>query len=167
MARVAKWLALMASVLVMSACGLEQYVRHTDVSGYPYRYTDFDFKYAWKTTPTTDGVVIDGVMKNIRYPTIDDLELTVFVLGKQENVITRAITFPVPQQGRDYEETVNYFSLPLRGVTPVSGNVYEFLAHYKGGYGGNKGGVEWRSTFKVDAMTGAVMHRQPKNPDIW
>lgn len=166
MSYVARWLAILMSVAVMTGCGLQQYERHVNVAGYPYRYTGFDFKYAWKTTPTADGVVIDGVMKNTRYPSIDEIQLTVFV-EKDGTIIKRASTLPMPQQGRDYEENVNYFSLPLKGVTPVPGDIYEFLVHYKGGYGGNQGGVDWTSTFKVDAMTGAIIHPHARNPDEW
>ena len=42
-------LVMLAAMLVMG-CGLQQYTKPTDVAGYPYRHSDFDYKYAWKSS---------------------------------------------------------------------------------------------------------------------
>lgn len=162
MLNVFKILAILASFLVMTACGLQRYANHTSVAGYPHRYTDFDYKYAWKTATTDHGVVIDGVMKNVRYPYIDSVQLTIFALENDGKIIARATTFPMMQQTR--ENDVCHFSLLLRDIKPAPDDVFQFLVHYKGSEGG---GVEWHSSFKVDALTGAVIRPQSRNPDEW
>lgn len=153
-------LVLLASLLLLTACGLQQFARHTNVAGYPDRHDDFDYKYAWKTTSTDHGVVIEGFMKNVRYYNIDSVELTVYVLGKDGKILARPATFPMPQMTR--EGDVVHFSLMLRDIKPAHGDVYQFLVHYSNGEVGH-----WISSFKADAVTGAVIRPQSRNPDEW
>lgn len=162
---VSKMLAILASLMIMTACGAHQHVKQTSVTGYPYRYADFDYRYAWKTATTDHGVVIDGVMKNVRYAFIDSVYLTVNVLGKDEKVVARASTFPMPQQTR--ENDVCHFSLLLEDIKPAPGDVFQFLVHYTGNEGGKKSGINWISSFKVDALTGAAIRAQSGYPDEW
>jgi len=157
-----KILAFLASLLLLTAFGLQRHANATNVAGYPHRHTDFDYKYAWKTVATDRGVVIDGVMKNVRYPYIDSLQVTVFAVDKDGTVITRATTFPMPQQTR--ENDVCRFSLLLRNLRPGPDDAFHFLVSYRG----NEGGVvDWISSFKVDALTGAVIRPPARNPDEW
>lgn len=160
-----KLLVILASVMIVAGCGLQQTVRYTNIAGYPNRYSDFDYKYAWKSTTTDHGVVIDGVMKNVRYPSISSLQLTVFVLGKDERIVTKETTFPMPQQTR--ENDVTHFSLLLRDIKPVPGDIFQFHVHYTGTEGGNNDGIDWISNFKTDAVTGAIIRPPSRNPDEW
>lgn len=159
-----KMLATLAALLIMAGCGVQQYANHTS-AGYPYRHADFDYKYAWKTTTTDHGVVIDGVMKNVRYAFIDSVVMTVEVLDKDGNLVARGSDFPMPQKMREGE--VSHFSLLIRDIRPAAGEVFRFLVHYKGNEGGSRGNVEWISSFKTDALTGAVIRLPGKNPDEW
>jgi hypothetical protein len=157
-----KNMAILASCLIMAACGLQRSAQYTNVAGYPYRHADFDYKYAWKTATTDQGVVIDGVMKNVRYPSIDSVQMTIVVLGKDGKIIARASTFPMLQQTR--ENDVCHFNLLLRDIKPAPDDVFHFLVHYRGNEGGS---VEWHSSFRVDALTGAVIRPPSRNPDEW
>ena len=165
MSTLSKLLAIVAAFLIMSGCGVQQYAKHTSVAGYPYRHADFDYKYAWKTATTDHGVVIDGVMKNVRYAFIDSVVMTVEVRGKEGNFIARAIDFPMPQKTREGE--VSNFRLQLGDVKPAAGDTFRFLVHYKGNEGGKHGNVDWLSIFTADALTGAVIRPPVKNPDEW
>jgi len=160
-----KMLASVAAVLVMSGCGVQQYANHTGADGYPYRHADFDYRYAWKTATTDHGVVIDGVMKNVRYAFIDSVVMTVEIVGKDGKLIARAIDFPMPQRTREGE--VSHFSLQLGDVKPAAGDIFRFLVHYKGNEGGMHGSVDWISIFKTDALSGAVIPPPGKNPEEW
>jgi hypothetical protein len=104
-------------------------------------------------------------MKNVRYSSIDSTQLTVLVLGKDENIVARSTTFPMPQQTR--EGDVSQFSLLLSNFNPTPHDVIQFRVHYSGNEGGNNAGIDWISSFKVEAMTGAVIHGKSRNPDEW
>lgn len=161
----AKMLVMVAAVLAMAGCGVQQYAKTTNVAGYPYRHSDFDYKYAWKTALTDQGVAIDGVMKNVRYAYIDSVLLTVNVLDKEGKLIARASDFPGPQQTR--EGDVSQFKLLLGNIKPAAGDTYQFIVHYRGNEGGNQSGVDWISSFKVDALTGAVIRPPARDPNEW
>ncbi len=158
--------AILALLLVMTGCGVHSYTNHTDVSGFPHRYADFDYKYAWKTVVTDQALLIDGVMKNVRYAFIDSVQVKVSVLDKNGNIIATASDFPMPQKTR--EGDVCIFTLLLRDVKPASGDIFQFQVHYTGNEGDHDGGgVDWYSNFKVDALTGAAILPPGKNPDEW
>ncbi|HZV81452.1 MAG TPA: hypothetical protein VFF53_04710 [Geobacteraceae bacterium] len=165
MSYLCKKLALLAAVLVMAGCAVQQYAKATDVAEYPYHYADFDYKYAWKTTATDHGVAIDGVMKNVRYSFIDSVVMTVEVLGKDGRIVARATDFATPQQSRQGD--VIRFALLLRDSKPTAGDTFRFRVHYTGNDVGNQGGVDWVSSFEVDALTGAVIRPPSRHPDKW
>jgi len=161
-----KMLAGVAAVLVMAGCGVQQYANQTGADGYPYRHADFDYRYAWKTATKDHGVVIEGVMRNVRYAFIDSVVLTVEVLGKDGKSLARAIDFPIPQRTREGE--MSHFTLQLGDVSPAPGDIFRFLVHYKGNEGGLHGNVDWISSFKADALTGAVLPPTgKKNAEEW
>lgn len=165
MTTLGKMLAALATVLVMSGCGMHHGQAYaTDISGYPYRHGDFDYRYAWKTTATDQGVVIDGVMKNVRYPYIESITVKIELLDKNGRFRGGAIDFPRPQQTR--EGDVSQFGLLLRDVRPAAGDSFRFTVHYTGNEG-NDQKINWISIFSVDAMTGAVIGPAGKKTDRW
>jgi hypothetical protein len=160
-----KTLALVL-LLVLSACSAQYAVtQQNPAAGFPYRHSDFDYKAAWKTTEANNVVVIDGILKNVRYPYIDSLDLTVFLLGTDGKVRARATTIPVPQHSRMDE--VIPFNVELRDVVLNPGDTFKFEIHYIGDVGGANGRVDWRSTFAVDAMTGSVRHKDNLTSEEW
>lgn len=165
MSYLAKLLAILAALLVLAGCGGVGYTKHADIAAYPFRYTDFDYKYAWKTAATEHGLLIDGVMKNVRYPYIDTLFVKLSVLNKDGNVVATASTFPVPQQVREGEEC--FFTLLLKDSKPVSGDVLQFQVHYTGNEGGHRSNIDWHGSFKVDALTGVTIRPPSNKVDNW
>jgi hypothetical protein len=159
------FVAIVASLVVMAGCGIHSHAKDTDVSGYPYRYADFDYKYAWKTTAADKGLLIAGVMKNVRYAFIDSVLLTVNAIDKDGKIIATATDFPMPQQTR--QDEVSFFSLLLKDVKPAPGDILQFRVHYTGNEGNPDGTVDWHGSFKVDAMTGAAIIAPRKNPGDW
>lgn len=165
MSYLVKTVSILATLLIMAGCGLQHYSKPADLSGYPYRYADFDYKYAWKTVATDQGLLIDGIMKNVRYPYIDSVMVTVYVLDKEGKTVATAADLPMPQQSSEGETC--YFSLPLGNIKPAAGDVFRFQVHYTGNEGGDRSKVDWHSSFKVDALTGTVIRPPGRNPDNW
>lgn len=159
------FVAIVASLVVMAGCGIHNHAKDKDLSAYPYRHAAFDYKYAWKTTATDNGLLIAGVMKNVRYAYIDSVLLTVNAIDKDGKIVVHATEFPMPQQTRQDDEC--FFSLLLKNVKPVPGDILQFQVHYTGNEGEPDGTVNWHSSFKVDAMTGAVIIAPRKNPGNW
>lgn len=165
MRRIIKTMVLV-SLFVLSACSAQSVVtQQYPAASFAYRHSDFDYKVAWKTTRANNAVVIEGILKNVRYPYIDSLDLTVFLLGTDGKVRARATAIPVPQHSQAYE--VIPFNLELQNVTLNTGDTFQFVIHYTSTEGGADDGTDWRSTFAADAMTGASKHKENLKPKEW
>lgn len=138
--------------------------RGIDISGYPNRHADFDYRYAWKASTTDDGILIDGIMKNVRYAFIDSIILTVELLDGDGTRRAVESDFPMPQLTR--EGDVSQFGLLLKGARPAAGDRYRFTVHYTGSEG-NDERIDWISIFTADALSGAVIRPPVKAPDRW
>lgn len=134
------------------------------VADLPYRHSAFDFKYAWKTAPLGQGVAIDGLVKNIRYFTVEGAVLTVSLLNGDKRVLAEATTIPIPQRIRMDE--VLPFDMVLKGATLSPGDRLRFLILYLATDGSDGVGL-WMSSFTVDATTGAVLAGKVRPATAW
>jgi len=154
------------SLFLLSACSAQHAVKQQNPSeGFPYRHSDFDYKVAWRTTGADNMVAIDGIMKNVRYATINSLDLTLFLIGTDGKVRARTTTLPFPQTSM-LGDPVS-FSAKLKDAALKPGDTIKFAIHYVAGEGGRDSGVDWNSTFAVDALTGAVLHKDNLKPEEW
>jgi len=164
MSYLVKMVTVLAALLVMAGCAVSQQYAKPDLANYPYRHAAFDYKYAWKTSITDQGVLIEGVMKNVRYAFIESIDIKVELQGKDGKTVASASDFPRPQQTR--EGDVSHFGLLLKGSKPAAGDIFQFTVHYKGNEG-DTSRLNWISIFLVDALTGAVIQPQSRNTDKW
>ncbi|BCS54216.1 hypothetical protein [Geobacter sp. SVR] len=149
---------LMLAMFALQACST-QYVVQRDLGAYPFNHRDFDYHVAWKTSQPGDGVVIDGLLRNVRYASIDEIEVTVDLVAPDGKDRSHATVFPVPQYSR--QDDVVPFGLKLPNVAAMSqGDTLRFMLHYRGSDGGgDDNGIEWRSVFTVNAMSGAEVEK--------
>lgn len=134
------------------------------VAGMPYRYADFDFKYAWRTVQVDRGLAVDGLLKNVRYASVDDVVLTVSLLSREGKLLADATTFPIPQQIRmDYDSP---FDLVLKNVVLSQGDLLRFQIRYRVNEG-DTNSFNWLGSFTVDAATGRVPAEKGKPADGW
>lgn len=150
-----KALVVLFSLLVMAGCGLHLYAPPTvNLAEYPYKYAEFDYHYAWKTSVTEKGFMVEGFLKNVRYAYINSVDMTLTVIDKNGNTLVKASGFPSPQQSRKGD--LCNFSLLLKNFKLTPGDIFLFQLTYAGD-DGDSGGFTWNSSFKVDALTGRVI----------
>lgn len=164
--RILNMLALILMFAIVAPGIADAAAQQYSVADFPYRHSDFDYKVAWKTTPSDGGVSISGLLKNIRYPFIDQVDVTIFLLGPNHKVRARKTALPVPQQSR--QNDVVSFAVKLNNVSFNQGDTLAFAIHYNGSEGGGGGGgVDWQSTFAVDAITGAPIKKGNGTSEEW
>lgn len=163
MSRVANFLALLL-LFSLFACTTPHAAKQ-DIAAYPFRHSDFDYRVAWRTIQSEKGLVIDGIMKNVRYAYTESLDLRISLIDKYNKVRARGTTFPVPQHSQLDEEIP--FTIILPKVFIEQGDILRFMIHYKASEGGHNNGIDWRSSFAVDAMSGATLYRENLDPDKW
>lgn len=142
-------LLLLALFMALSA-GCATYRDDTSVrmATLPMQYDQFDIKLAWDITATGDSTVINGVVKNIRYYEMDELEIRVVPLDSKGREGAGAVDFIY----RLRENEAAAFMLAIPRV--MSGSTLRFFYRYVGSDGGGNDGGDagsWRQSFEVVA----------------
>jgi hypothetical protein len=112
----------------------------------PQHYKEFDLKMAWEFKTAEGSTLIDGVVQNIRYYEMDDLEIWVISLDSKGGEINRAVDYVY----RLKENEFGQFTLKIPRV--ASGSTVRFMYRYNGqdGGGGDSGGSTlWRQSFET------------------
>jgi hypothetical protein len=110
----------------------------------PQHYEQFDVKMAWKVTSSQGSTVIDGVVKNIRYFEMSQLEVRVLSLDNKGNEVHRAVDFV--NTLRENEAGAFSIKFPLL----ASGSRLRFLYSYIGSDGGGEfSAVAWMQSFEA------------------
>ena len=146
------------------ACGSLHGVYQSPVADFPFRHNAFDLKVAWKTSRIDKGLAIDGILKNVRYQQMNDVEVTVSVIDKNNKVLgsDSAFILPFPINMGDYAP----FDLTIRNLVPARGDEFRFLIRYRA-YDGGHGSFTWLSRFRTDALTGAAIVDESETLGKW
>ncbi len=164
MSLVRKVTSLLALLLMLTGYGTAYGAGNGPAAGYPFRHNDFDFKVAWKSAASDRGTAIDGLLKNVRYPSVAGVDLTVRLVDRENRVLAGGTAYPIPQ--RIMENDYSPFHVILRHGAPAKGDLLQFMIWYRINEGG-QGGDHWLSSFVVDASTGEVVSRTTAKPDEW
>jgi len=141
--------------LLLAGCSTYHSTGRQQLEALPQHYSQFDLKLAWDTKVVGNQTLIEGMVQNVRYASMHDLEIWVTVLDPAGKVVARAMTFVIPMQLR-IDETAEFgVKLPV-AVTP--GMKLRFTYKYTGNEGGSGtgtpfGGGSWMQSF--DAVTPA------------
>lgn len=115
----------------------------------PQHYSQFDVNMAWDVSTINGNTFINGVVQNVRYATMEDLEIWVSLHDAKGKLLSRAVCFIIPRQlDRDVTAPFNV-KLPL---VPSPGSKFIFTYKYNGFDGGGNdgaaGGVNWMQSFE-------------------
>jgi hypothetical protein len=138
-----------------TGCASDQAQRQKPFAGLPFRNNGYDFKKAWKASPSPQGLAIELVLKNIRYPRVEELEVNVSLLKKGDKVIAEETAF-LPR----IVATGEYcnFTILLKNVTAAPGDLLHFRISYSASEGSNA--YKTVSDFTADAVTGVTPRQQ-------
>jgi hypothetical protein len=132
------------TLLFLSGCAPYLNTSQERLLTLPQQHSQFDAKLAWDVTTNDKATVIEGVVKNIRYFEMDELEIWVWVLDGKGRETHRAVSF-VP---RLRENEAAPFTIELPRLD--SGTKLSFMYRYIGyDGGGESGGADrWHQTFE-------------------
>lgn len=115
----------------------------------PQHYTNFDVKMAWDTQAVNGNTVIEGVIQNVRYATMEDIEIWVSLLDNKGKMVQRAVDYVAPRQ-LDMD-AATAFSVKLPTVAPHGAKLvftYKYGGLDGGGDGPLGGGTYWMQSFE-------------------
>ena len=102
----------------------------------PHHYTQFDVKMAWNIRTVGEHSVIDGVVQNARYSSMEGLEVWVMTMDSKGKETSRSVGFVIPHSLKLDEITTFSVKLPMLAA---SGAKLVIMYKYDGFDGG--GGV--------------------------
>jgi hypothetical protein len=154
---------VIALSLSLTACA-SYTAKPNPAAGYAYQHKDFDFRYAWNTKSSDDGLRVDGLIKNVRYDLVQDVTLRLSLLNKDHKVISQGVALPLPQTVPldDYRSFQFVFKdAKLQDVAEL-----RFGISYIGVETGPQG-INWNGDFTVDAATGLPTDHGRKPAEEW
>lgn len=116
------------------------------------RYAQFDVVMAWDTKVADGKTVIDGVVKNVRYAYMYDLEIRVAALDDAGKVRAKGVALIIPRK-LDMNESADFTVKLPAAVGP--GTRLRFTYLYRGsegdeGFGGGlERGPNWMQSFET------------------
>lgn len=150
---VTKVVMALAVLIFLSACATDATLKPSPAEGYSFFHKDFDLHYAWKTEQSDQGLRVAGLLKNVRNPRIESVEVNVALLDKSKKTIAKGTYFPArqPIDQDDYRP----FDVVLKGSKISEGDLLQFIVNYVASAG--QSSFTWTSSFTVDAKTGAIV----------
>lgn len=141
--------ALMVSVAILvflNGCAAYRNDSLERMQALPQHYVQFDAKFAWQVKSAGSSSVIEGVIQNIRYYEMNDLEIWVFLLDARGKEVFRTVDFVYSLK----ENEAAQFMLKIPHV--ASGAKLRFLYRYLGHEGGGESGsaTRWSQSFKSE-----------------
>lgn len=143
---------IMISALV-AACASYPDLDRARLETPPQRYAQFDLVMGWEIGVDNAHTTVEGVVRNVRYYMMRDLEIWVSLLDREGKVAARAMTFIIPSDlGMDQSAPFTV-KLPA-AVSP--GDRLRFTYKYRGSDGGDgmERGIDWMQSFEAVAPAG-------------
>lgn len=135
------------TISLLAGCATYPDTDRVRLESLPQRYSQFDLVMGWETRVQSGETVLDGVVRNVRYYMMSDLEIWVALLDERGKVVARGMTFIIPSDlGMDK-------SAPFTVKLPVAvdpGDRLRFTYKYRGSDGGDgmERGLDWMQSFE-------------------
>lgn len=141
---------LLLSGSLLGACASYPDYRAQRLEALPQHYKQFDARLGWEVLPADGGTVVRGVVKNVRYFQMRNLEIWVAKLDAKGKVAARGMTFILPTDLRLDESADFTVEIP---AAVAAGDRLRFTYKYYGSDGGNgvfgDGGTNWMQSFET------------------
>jgi hypothetical protein len=114
----------------------------------PQHYSQFDAKLGWAVTSGTTGTTINGIIKNVRYEKMENIEIWASLLDSKGKLLARSVDYIIPT--RLDRDDLAPFTITLSSAAPAEGKLI-FTYKYSGEDGsGDKGGDNgnWMQSFE-------------------
>ena len=132
-------------LMLLNGCATYRNDNLERMQALPQHYSQFDVKLAWEIKRAGNSTDIDGVVQNIRYYLMDDIEIWVSSLDEKGEEVHRSADFVYSLK----ENEAARFALKIPHA--VSGTKLRFMYRYIGHEGGGEAGgdLTWRQTFET------------------
>lgn len=134
---------------LLGACASHPDYRAQRLVELPQHYKQFDAILGWEVLPADGSTIVQGVVKNVRYFQMRNLEIWVAKLDAKGKVVARGMTFILPSElGLDQSAD---FSVKIPAAV-TAGDRLRFTYKYFGSDGNGvfgNGGTNWMQSFET------------------
>lgn len=109
----------------------------------PQHYSQFDIELAWETKVEDSKTTINGVVKNIRYAYMNNLEISVSAINDKAKTVEKSLCYVIPQQLKQDDITTFSMTFPVK-LEP--GTKLSFSYQYEANEG-NDEAMQWMQSF--------------------
>ena len=119
----------------------------------PQHYEQFDLKMGWTVTSEKNDALITGVIQNVRYAFMEDVEIWVSARDSQGKMVARSVDYVVPSRLDKDELAVFTVRLPKAAAKNAT---LQFTYKYAGsdGGGGDGDAIKWMQSFEATLPSG-------------
>lgn len=148
-----RWIIIISALFALVGYTSQSDQLREQLKSLPHHYTQFDVKMAWDIMRVGDHSVIDGVIQNVRYSSMEGLEVWVMTMDSKGKETSRAVGFVLPHDLKLDDLTTFSVKLPMvaaSGTKMVIMYKYEGSDGGGGGHGmgsGGAGGTNWMQSF--------------------
>lgn len=114
----------------------------------PYGYNGHDLKFAWNAQRQGDMLLLQGALKNMRYPSIEDLDITFELKSPSGDTIRKAHTYVIPSS-INQDDTAN-FDIKISLKNAPEGSYINFIYFFTSWETGRGGMMNQLKTFRID-----------------
>lgn len=147
-----RWLLMFCALFLLAGYSSLSDQLKEQLKSLPHHYSQFDVKMAWDILRMGEHSVIDGVIQNVRYSSMEGLEVWVMAMDDKGKETSRSVGFVIPHSLKLDEITTFSVKLP---VVAAPGTKLVIMYKYNGfdggggihGMGSGAGATDWMQSF--------------------
>ena len=140
-------IVLVCSVIMLAGFSSISDKLKEEMVNLPQHYTQFDVKLGWEVTAGTDSTTVEGIVQNVRYARMENIEIWVSAFDSSGKQIGRAPSFIIPSQ-LDMSDLASFsMKLPV-ATTPGAKLVFTYKYVASDGGSDDGGGINWMQSFE-------------------
>lgn len=142
-----KRILLIGFVLLIGGCSTYRDANKDRLNTLPMHYSQFDVKIAWEIRTEDGKQLIEGVLQNVRYATMENTEIWVSAIDAGGKELGRSVSYIIPRTLNKEDSAPFNLTLPVKAT---SGTKLIFTYKYYGSDGGGSdgGGEQWMQSFE-------------------
>lgn len=114
----ATWGVLLVVLLTLTACSTLTTAAPDPFTTLPYRHKAYDLAFAWSAHRQGNELMLQGVLKNEKYPAIEGLDITLELQEAGGKTIRKAHTFVIPSSISLDQNAAFDIKISLAGASP-------------------------------------------------
>ncbi|QWV92442.1 hypothetical protein KP004_14680 [Geomonas oryzisoli] len=135
--------------VLLGACATYPDLQQQRMAALPQHYKQFDVLMGWEVKPADGSTIVQGVVKNVRYFRMRNLEIWASQLDSRGKVMVQGMTFIVPSE-LGLDESAD-FTIKIPAAL-AAGDRLRITYKYFGNDGGTHGmgdGTNWMQSFET------------------